>query len=109
MLRALSRSMNRSFTVRLRTKLLGAAAVVAAAVPVAIAAIPAALAAGPSLLPFTATTPPGRGDSVSLYVLGPNLSPGRLGYVPANGTFTQWSAGTNPPMPAPDVSIPGPV
>ncbi|WP_432984319.1 glycoside hydrolase family 64 protein [Dactylosporangium sp. CA-233914] len=95
--------------MRLRTKLLGAAAVVAAAIPVAIAAMPAAQATGPSLLPFTVTNTTGRGDSVYLYVLGTNLSTGRLGYVSANGTFTQWSVGTNPPMPAPDVAIPGPV
>ncbi|MEU7865218.1 beta-1,3-glucanase family protein [Dactylosporangium sp. NPDC049140] len=94
--------------MRLRTKLLGAAAVVAAAIPVAIAALPSAEAAGPSVLPFTVTNSTGRGDAVYLYVLGTNLSTGKLGYVSANGTFTQWSAGTNPPMPAPDVSIPGP-
>ncbi|MER7273413.1 beta-1,3-glucanase family protein [Dactylosporangium sp. NPDC000244] len=94
--------------MRLRTKLLGAAAVVAAAIPVAIAALPSAQAAGPSLLPFTVTNSTGRGDAVYLYVLGTNLSTGKLGYVSANGTFTQWSSGTNPPMPAPDVSIPGP-
>jgi hypothetical protein len=95
--------------VRLRTKLLGAAALLAAAVPVAVAAMPAAQATGPNLLPFTVTNTTGRGDSVYLYVLGTNLSTGRLGYVDAGGTFTAWSPGTNPPMPAPDVSIPGPV
>ncbi|GAA4258995.1 glycoside hydrolase family 64 protein [Dactylosporangium darangshiense] len=95
--------------MRLRTKLLGAAALLAAAVPVAIAAMPAAQATGPNLLPFTVTNTTGRGDSVYLYVLGTNLSTGRLGYVDAGGAFTAWSPGTNPPMPAPDVSIPGPV
>ena len=34
----------------------------------------------------------GRGDAVYLYVLGVNLTTGRLGYVNAGGTFTNWAA-----------------
>jgi hypothetical protein len=94
--------------VRLRTKLLGVAALLAAAVPVAVAAMPAAQATGPTLLPFTVTNTTGRGDPVYLYVLGTDLGTGRLGYVDAGGTFTAWSGGTNPPKAAPDVSIAGP-
>jgi hypothetical protein len=45
---------------------------------------------------------------VYLYVLGVNLSSGRLGYLNSAGTFTAWSGGTIPPSPAPDVSIGGP-
>jgi hypothetical protein len=108
LLRALSKHPDWGKAVRLRTKLLGAAALLAAAVPVAVAAMPAAKATGPTLLPFTVTNTTGRGDPVHLYVLGTDLSTGRLGYVDAGGTFTAWPPGANPPTPAPDVSIPGP-
>jgi hypothetical protein len=64
--------------------------------------------AAPSLLPLNVTNNSGRSEQVYLYVLGVNLSTGRLGYVNAAGTFTPWSGGTIPPSPAPDVSIAGP-
>ncbi|GIG23064.1 hypothetical protein Cch01nite_37880 [Cellulomonas chitinilytica] len=67
-----------------------------------------ARAVGPSVLPVTVTNSTGRSDAVYLYVIGTNLSTGRLGYVSAGGTFTAWPAGSIPPSPAPDVSIPGP-
>jgi hypothetical protein len=67
-----------------------------------------ASAAGPAILPFTVANNTGRGDAVYLYVLGTNLSTGRLGYVNAAGSFSNWPAGSNPPSPAPDVSIGGP-
>jgi hypothetical protein len=63
-------------------------------------------AAPPNLLPLTVTNNSGRGDAVFLYVTGEMN--GRLGYVNANGQFTAWSGGAVPPVPAPDVSIPGP-
>jgi hypothetical protein len=86
-----------------------ALAALAVAVPVAVSAMASpAHAIGPNLLPFTVTNNTGRGDAVYLYVLGVNLSTGRLGYVNAGGTFTPWAAGSLPPSAAPDVSIPGP-
>jgi hypothetical protein len=88
---------------------LRALAALALAVP-AVAAVtpPAAQAAGPDILPVTFTNNTGRADAVYLYVIGTNLSSGRLGYVNQAGTFTAWSGGQIPPSPAPDVSIPGP-
>jgi hypothetical protein len=61
-----------------------------------------------NLLPLTVTNDTGRSDAVYLYVLGTNLSTGKLGYVDAAGTFTAWSGGGSVPVPAPDVSLPGP-
>jgi hypothetical protein len=81
----------------------------ALAVPVAAAvAPPAAQAVGPDILPVTLTNNTGRSDAVYLYVLGTQLSTGRLGYVNQAGAFTAWSGGQIPPSAAPDVSIPGP-
>jgi hypothetical protein len=68
----------------------------------------ASAATGPDLLPVTVSNQTGRGDAVYLYVLGTNLSTGKLGYVNSAGTFTNWPAGSNPPSAAPDVSIGGP-
>jgi Beta-1,3-glucanase/Cellulose binding domain len=61
-----------------------------------------------NLLPVKVTNNTGRSDAVFLYVLGVNLSTGKLGYVNAGGTFTPWTGGAATPVPAPDVSIPGP-
>ncbi|MEV4702287.1 beta-1,3-glucanase family protein [Actinoplanes sp. NPDC049316] len=61
-----------------------------------------------NLLPVRVTNNTGRSDAVFLYVLGVNLSTGKLGYVNAGGTFTAWTGGAAVPVPAPDVSIPGP-
>ena len=61
-----------------------------------------------NLLPMNVTNNSGRSGPVYLYLLGVNLNTGRLGYVNAAGTFTPWPAGSLPPSPAPDVSIPGP-
>jgi hypothetical protein len=83
-------------------------AVVGAALMVTVAPVPPAAAAPPSLLPLSVTNNSGRADQVYLYVLGVNLTTGRLGYVNAGGTFTPWSGGSIPPSPAPDVSITGP-
>ncbi|OLR91818.1 glycoside hydrolase family 64 protein [Actinokineospora bangkokensis] len=94
---------------RLRRKLSALVAALATTTSVVVlgGATPAA-AVGPALLPLSITNSTGRADAVHLYVLGTNLSTGRLGYVNAAGTFTAWPAGGNPPTPAPDVSIPGP-
>ncbi|MFG2044212.1 beta-1,3-glucanase family protein [Dactylosporangium sp. NPDC048998] len=93
----------------LRRRLLGLLGALALATPASVAALaPAAHAVGPALLPVTVTNSTGRGDAVYLYVLGVNLTTGRLGYVNAAGTFTAWSGGALPPAPAPDVSIGGP-
>ncbi|WP_306209953.1 beta-1,3-glucanase family protein [Actinoplanes sp. RD1] len=61
-----------------------------------------------SLLPVKVTNDTGRSDAVYLYVLGTNLTTGKLGYVNADGAFTQWTGGGSVPVPAPDVSIAGP-
>ena len=59
----------------------------------------------PDKLPFKVSNRSGRGEDVFLYVVGVDLNSGRLGYVDQGGTFTAWPAGSNPPSPAPDVSI----
>ncbi|WP_430783686.1 beta-1,3-glucanase family protein [Actinoplanes sp. G11-F43] len=60
------------------------------------------------LLPVTLTNSSGRNQQVFVYVLGVNLETGKLGYVNAAGAFTPWTGGGPVPVPAPDVSIPGP-
>src|SRR3954471_4117545 len=88
---------------------LRALAALALTVPIAAAvAPPAAQAVGPDILPVTFTNNTGRADAVYLYVIGTQLSSGRLGYVNQAGAFTAWSGGQIPPSPAPDVSIAGP-
>jgi hypothetical protein len=67
-----------------------------------------AAAAVPATIPLTFKNNSGRGDAVYLYVLGTNLTTGRLGWADANGGFHEWTGGSIPPSPAPDVSIPGP-
>lgn len=62
----------------------------------------------PATIPLTVKNNSGRNDAVYLYVLGTNLTTGRLGWADANGAFHQWAAGSIPPSPAPDVSIAGP-
>jgi len=90
-------------------KVLRVLAALAVAVPLAAAIEPsAAQAVGPNLLPVTVTNSTGRGDAVYLYVLGVQLSSGKLGYVNQSGAFTAWSGGQIPPSPAPDVAIGGP-
>ncbi|WP_431934148.1 beta-1,3-glucanase family protein [Micromonospora sp. RP3T] len=73
-----------------------------------VAAASLARATGPNLLPLTVTNHTGRADATWLYVLGTDLTTGRLGHVDAAGAFTPWPAGGLPPTPAPDVAIPGP-
>ncbi|MEV6815499.1 beta-1,3-glucanase family protein, partial [Micromonospora sp. NPDC051296] len=90
-----------------RTRLLAVVAALIAAVPTALVAAPAQ-AIGPPLLPVTVTNNTGRAGAVHLYVLGVQLSSGRLGYVNQAGTFIPWTGGQIPPSPAPDASIPGP-
>ncbi|MBD8058681.1 ricin-type beta-trefoil lectin domain protein [Cellulomonas sp. JH27-2] len=94
--------------MRTRRRVLGALSALAIGLTTAVIAAPAVQAAGPDRLPFTITNSSGRGDAVYVYVLGTNLSTGRLGYVNAGGTFTAWPAGSNPPSAAPDVAIGGP-
>ena len=90
---------------RKQSKILTALAVLGAATA-AWFALPAS--ADESPLPFTVTNDTGRGDAVFLYVLGTNLTTGKLGYANASGQFTAWTGGAATPVPAPDVSIPGP-
>ncbi|MEV4636797.1 beta-1,3-glucanase family protein [Actinoplanes sp. NPDC049548] len=61
-----------------------------------------------NVLPVSVTNKTGRSEAVHLYVLGVNLTTGKLGYVNGGGAFTAWSGGAATPVPAPDVSIPGP-
>ncbi|MCY1139889.1 beta-1,3-glucanase family protein [Actinoplanes sp. Pm04-4] len=61
-----------------------------------------------STLPVAVKNETGRTDNVFLYVLGTNLTTGKLGYVNAAGAFTPWTGGAPVPAPAPDVSIAGP-
>jgi hypothetical protein len=93
--------------MRTRTKWVSAL-VAASAVAAAASVITPVLASGPDLLPITVSNNSGRSDSVHLYVLGTDIRGGQLGYVDQAGTFTAWSPGANPPVPAPDVSIAGP-
>ncbi len=69
---------------------------------------PALALTSPAALPVRVTNDTGRGESVYLYVIGTNVNTGKLGYVDASGDFVNWPAGANPPVPAPDVAIPGP-
>src|SRR3954470_3713269 len=98
----------RSSPVRTRRRIVSAIAALALTVPLAASIASPAQAVGPNLLPVTVTNNTGRGDAVYLYVIGINLSTGRLGYVNQGGAFTPWPAGANPPSPAPDVAIGGP-
>jgi hypothetical protein len=69
---------------------------------------PAPAAAVPDTIPLTITNDSGRGEPVYLYNLGTQLSTGEQGWADADGTFHPWPAGGDPPIPAPDASIPGP-
>ncbi len=94
--------------MRIGSRLLALAGAVALGVPLAAAAAgpePAA-AAGPAVLPFEISNGSGRAEGVNIYVVGVDLTSGRLGYVTQAGAFTPWPASANPPSPAPDVSIP---
>lgn len=83
--------------MRTRRKLTAIIAALAAVAATAVwGGVTPAAASGPALLPLSITNNTGRGDAVYLYVLGVNLSTGRLGYVNAGGTFTAWSPGGNP-------------
>ncbi|MGN8247355.1 beta-1,3-glucanase family protein [Cellulomonas soli] len=70
-------------------------------------AVAPAQATGPDVLPITVANQTGLGDAVHLYVLGTDLASGKLGWVDGSGAFHTWPAGSNPPSPAPDVSING--
>ena len=91
----------------MRTLLRALAALVMTVPVVAAISPPAAQAIGPNVLPVTVSNNSGRGEAVYLYVIGIQLSSGRLGYVNQAGTFSPWTGGALPPAPAPDVSIPG--
>ncbi|PUA82433.1 beta-1,3-glucanase family protein [Nocardioides currus] len=90
--------------MRFRRALLALVAAVSVALPLG-SIVQQASAVGPDRLPFTITNSSQRGEEVFLYVVGVNLATGRLGYVRQDGTFSPWPAGSNPPSPAPDVSI----
>ncbi len=93
--------------MRLNRKVLACLATAGVAAGTVMAAVPSAnAAAGPDLLPMTITNNSGRSEAVHLYVTGE--IDGKLGYVNAAGAFTRWTGGAKVPVPAPDVSIPGP-
>ena len=96
--------------MRTKKKLLAVAAAftLATGAGVYAATVPASAATGPAVLPMSVTNSTGRGDAVYLYVIGVNLTTGRLGWVNGGGTFSPWPAGANPPVPAPDAAIAGP-
>ncbi|MEV6491026.1 beta-1,3-glucanase family protein, partial [Actinoplanes sp. NPDC051633] len=89
----------------MRRRLLAALASAVLSVPLLAAP---AQAIGPAILPVNVTNSTGRGEATYLYVIGVQLSSGRLGYVNQGGTFTPWTGGQIPPSPAPDVAIGGP-
>ncbi|GAA3245585.1 glycoside hydrolase family 64 protein [Streptomyces sp. XM83C] len=90
-----------------RRSLVTAAAAGLVAAGLAVQA-PSAGAAVPDTVPLTLANNSGRGDTVYVYTLGTLLSTGQQGWADANGTFHPWPAGSVPPVPAPDASIPGP-
>src|SRR6266545_119943 len=92
----------------MRIRHLLAAAAIAVPMLITVAAVAPAQAAQRPLLPLTVTNNSGRADKVFLYVVGVNLTTGRLGWVNAGGAFTPWPRGNVPPVPAPDVAIAGP-
>ena len=94
-----------------KRKLFGTLAALAVAVPAGITAVTtytAQAATVPATIPMNFTNNTGRSDPVYLYVLGTNLTTGKLGYANAAGQFTAWNPGANPPVAAPDVAISGP-
>jgi hypothetical protein len=107
--------------VRTRTKVLSAIAAAAVTVPAAVAAVtltsaeaasptaaPAAATAVGETIPLTISNNSGRPEPVFVYVLGQSLTTNKLGYADAAGQFREWTGGAPVPVPAPDVSIPGP-
>jgi hypothetical protein len=92
---------------RKRSLILAAVATVLAA-GTAWITLPASADDSAATLPLTVTNDTGRSDPVFLYVLGTDLTTGKLGYADAGGTFTNWTGGGPVPVPAPDVAIPGP-
>src|SRR6266545_799209 len=89
----------------MRIRHLLAAAAIAVPMLITVAAVAPAQAAQRPLLPLTVTNNSGRADKVFLYVVGVNLTTGRLGWVNAGGAFTPWPRGNVPPVPAPDVAF----
>ena len=90
------------------TALLAVLAALALVLTAAISTAAPARAAVPDKLPITVTNDTGR-SGLHLYVLGVDLTTGKLGYVNADGAFTPWSLPGRPvPVDAPDASIPGP-
>ncbi len=83
-------------------------ALAAALLAGSLTVMPQPAAAVPATIPLTVKNNSGRSEATYLYVLGTNLTTGRLGWADVNGGFHQWASGSIPPSPAPDVSIPGP-
>lgn len=76
----------------------------------ALLTAPLSASAAAAQLPFTVTNTSGRSDPTYLYVVARN-SANQQGYVDGGGTWHAYSfpsATPNGPVPAPDVSIPGP-
>jgi hypothetical protein len=93
---------------RAGTTLLAVLAALALVLTAAVGTTATARAAVPDRLPITVTNDTGL-SGLHLYVLGVDLTTGKLGYVSADGVFTPWSLPGGPvPVDAPDASIPGP-
>ncbi len=93
---------------RLGTALLAVLSALALVLTAALTTAAPARASVPDKLPITVTNDTGR-SGLHLYVLGVDLTTGKLGYVNADGAFTPWSLPAGPaPVDAPDASIPGP-
>ncbi|SDW48584.1 Beta-1,3-glucanase [Amycolatopsis xylanica] len=79
----------------------------AVTVAAGLVAVSPAASGVPETIPLRITNNSARGDQVYLYDIGTRPD-GQQGWADADGTFHAWPAGGNPPIPAPDASIPGP-
>nr|WP_223290975.1 glycoside hydrolase family 64 protein [Streptomyces avicenniae] len=93
---------------RIPKRLAALAAALAAATGLTVLGPAPAAQAVPDTIPLTITNDSGRSEPVYIYNLGTQLSSGVQGWADASGTFHAWPPGGNPPIPAPDASIPGP-
>lgn len=59
-------------------------------------------------IPLTFTNDSGTDDQIYIYTIGENLDTGEMGYADADGNFTAWPGGGDPPTDAPDASFEGP-
>ncbi|MBU7597578.1 sugar hydrolase [Streptomyces sp. P38-E01] len=65
-------------------------------------------AAAADTIPLTFKNDSGTDEQIYIYTIGTNLATGEQGYADADGNFTAWPGGGNPPTEAPDASFEGP-